>query len=560
MSNVKPQTLGTVMNNIYFKSRKTPNELLLRAGQKQYNEINVIVSNADKNKKLPHSNPFLVQAFITQVVNRHDNIDNMKFTRQGKILFTTKDLLCAVQLLSLTKFMETDISTDVIWENICPRFFIFDIPVNTPLEELAKEIQEKNDMDVIEMRRFLKQNSVKDMSPVLITVLGTTIPDEIKIWFINQKIQHFIDRPRQCTKCYSLAHASRICDRTNVCFLCCEEHVGPCQGPEKCINCKGPHNAKSTSCPAYIKEGKILEFKCRNHITTSEARRVYHLQNMKYSEVVKSPPASAELQNTVTLKFEALLQSVNEKFESLIQSVNEKFEKQTAIFAEMLHKTIESIMQNMYKIIVQSLETTTSPTRKKKLPKNLDLSTSLPMQWDAGGFSHNFNQEVLAVEVHFKDFHFIIINLYAPQGLNIENVKYFFDSFSIPVFIFGDFNLHHPFWGSNRSSPLSNDFVEWLQNSSFILLNSSNPTYAAYTGSASLLDLSICSASISHAVDCYVSESNFESDHYPVIITWSILDHTPKKIKSIDRNRIMSNSATVLTTNTRLNALTSKIS
>ncbi|GBN36497.1 hypothetical protein AVEN_10562-1 [Araneus ventricosus] len=58
-----------------------------------------------------------------------------------------------------------------------------------------------------------------------------------------------------------------------------------------------------------------------------------------------------------------------------------------------------------------------------------------------------------------------------------------------------------------------------------------NPTYVTYTGSASLLDLSICSASISHAVDCYVSESNFESDHYPVIITWSILDHTPKKNK-----------------------------
>ncbi|GBL98769.1 hypothetical protein AVEN_8653-1 [Araneus ventricosus] len=438
MSNVKPQTLGTVMNNIYFKSRKTPNELVLRAGQKQYNEINVIVSNADKNKKLPHSNPFLVQAFIKQVVNRHDNIENMKFTRQGKILFTTKDPLCAVQLLSLTKFMETDISTDIIWENICSRFLIFDIPVNTPVEELAKEIQEKNDMDVIEMRRFLKQNSVKDMSPVLITVLGTTIPDEIKIWFNNQKIQHFIDRPLQYTKCYSLAHASRICDRTNVCFLCGEEHVGPCQGPEKCINCKGPHNAKSTSCPAYIKEGKILEFKCRNHITTSEARRVYHLQNMKYSEVVKSPPASAELQNTVNLKFEALLQSVNEKFESLLQSVNEKFEKQTAIFAEMLHKTIESIMQNMQGRPGGGLLTA--------IPKN-SSGRIIPT-----GFSHNFNQEILAVEVHFKNFHFIIINLYAPQGLNIENVKYFFDSFSIPVFIFGDFNLHHPFW--DQTDPL----------------------------------------------------------------------------------------------------------
>ncbi|GBN54861.1 hypothetical protein AVEN_192988-1 [Araneus ventricosus] len=201
--------------------------------------------------------------------------------------------------------MDTDISTDVIWENICSRFLIFDIPVNTPMEELAEEIQGKNDLDVVEMRRFLKQNSV-------------------------------------------------------------EEHVGPCQGPEKCINCKGPHNAKSNSCPAYIKEKKILELKCWNHITTSEAQRVFQLQNMKYSEAVKSSPASVELQEAVNLKFEALLQSINEKFESLLQSVNEKFEKQTAIFAEILHQTIESIMQNMYKIIVQSLETTTSPTRKKK--------------------------------------------------------------------------------------------------------------------------------------------------------------------------------------------------
>ncbi|GBN00354.1 hypothetical protein AVEN_270122-1 [Araneus ventricosus] len=106
---------------------------------------------------------------------------------------------------------------------------------------------------------------------------------------------------------------------------------------------------------------------------------------MNYSETVKVLPASAELQETVTSKFEALIHSVNKKFERLLQAVNEKLEAQTATFANMLHTTIESIMQNMYKIVVQSLESNTSPTRKKKLPKNLDLSSSLPMQWDAGG-------------------------------------------------------------------------------------------------------------------------------------------------------------------------------
>ncbi|GBL97704.1 hypothetical protein AVEN_61150-1, partial [Araneus ventricosus] len=176
-------------------------------------------------------------------------------------------------------------------------------------------------------------------------------------------------------KCYSLTHPSRTCDKDNVCFRCSEIHTGPCQGPEKCMNCTGPHNAKSNLCPAYIREKKILELKCRNHNTTGEARRMIQSQNMNYSESVKVLPASAELQETVASKFEALMQSVNEKFEGLLQAVNEKLETQTATFANILHKTIESIMQNMYKIIVQSLETNTPPTWKKKLPKNLDLST-----------------------------------------------------------------------------------------------------------------------------------------------------------------------------------------
>ncbi|GBM25356.1 hypothetical protein AVEN_12298-1 [Araneus ventricosus] len=118
MSKTKPKNMGTVVNNIYFKSNETLNELVLRAGQKQFNEINVIVSNADKNKKLPHSNPFRDQAFNKQVVNRHESIENMKYTRQGKILFTTMDPISAVQLLSLNKFMETDINTDIRWENV----------------------------------------------------------------------------------------------------------------------------------------------------------------------------------------------------------------------------------------------------------------------------------------------------------------------------------------------------------------------------------------------------------------------------------------------------------
>ncbi|GBL75451.1 hypothetical protein AVEN_194630-1 [Araneus ventricosus] len=167
----------------------------------------------------------------------------------------------------------------------------FTVPTTTPLEELAAEIEDKNDCIVVEMRQFLKQNSPKEMSPVLITILGTTVPEAIKIWFVHQRLQKFIDRPRQCNKCFSFMHPSRICDKTIIYYLCGVVHIGPCQQPEKCINCNGPHNAKSRSCPSYITEQKILELKCQNHITTGEARRIFQQNKAKYSETVKTMPA-----------------------------------------------------------------------------------------------------------------------------------------------------------------------------------------------------------------------------------------------------------------------------
>ncbi|GBL89488.1 hypothetical protein AVEN_87830-1 [Araneus ventricosus] len=144
------------------------------------------------------------------------------------------------------------------------------------LEELAVKIEDKNDYIVVEMRRFLKQNSTKEISPVLITILGTTVPEAIK-----------------------------IC-------------------------------AKSRSCPFYVKEQEILELKCRNHITTGEARRIFQQNNAKYAETVKTMPAVTNLEDTI-----------NAKFESLLHAINDRFEGQMAIFADMLQKSMDCILPKL---------------------------------------------------------------------------------------------------------------------------------------------------------------------------------------------------------------------
>ncbi|GBL99706.1 hypothetical protein AVEN_249747-1 [Araneus ventricosus] len=146
---------------------------------------------------------------------------------------------------------------------------------------------------------------------------------------------------------------------------------------------------------------------------------------------------------------------------------------------------------------------------------------------------------MLTIEVSNKGLTFIIINLYAPQGFGIYPFKSFFNSLPIPVFIFGDFNLHHPLWEENRASPMSNNFAEWIQNSSFILVNTTVPSFINYNGTNSLLGLTIMSTSIYHQIDCSVADSTFESDHNPVITTWSVLNNNPKNIKIINCNRVM---------------------
>ncbi|GIY27952.1 uncharacterized protein CEXT_457501 [Caerostris extrusa] len=92
-------------NNNYFKTSKSINELVLRLGQKSFEEIHIICQHSDATHKTPRSNPFLIQADIKKKhVNRHDNITNMKFSRQGKLIFSTADPVGAAQILNLEKF------------------------------------------------------------------------------------------------------------------------------------------------------------------------------------------------------------------------------------------------------------------------------------------------------------------------------------------------------------------------------------------------------------------------------------------------------------------------
>ncbi|GBN33578.1 hypothetical protein AVEN_93108-1 [Araneus ventricosus] len=191
-----------------------------------------------------------------------------------------------------------------------------DIPTATSLEELAYELSCSNGIIITHMRRFVKQNTQPEAAPVLITILGTTLPEYVKMWFIHQRINLFVDRSRTCNKCFSFFHATRTCTLDPACHQCGQIHASTCQGPIHYINCKGDHSALDKNCPHYIKEIKVLEYKARYHVTTGEARRILNQRpNTNLATIVKSNISNTDLENTLTTKIESIFQKMQEKID-----------------------------------------------------------------------------------------------------------------------------------------------------------------------------------------------------------------------------------------------------
>ncbi|GIX78511.1 hypothetical protein CEXT_182251 [Caerostris extrusa] len=156
--------------------------------------------------------------------------------------------------------------------------------------------------------------------------------------------------------------------------------------------------------------------------------------------------------------------------------------------------------------------------------------------------SNDPNLEMLAVEIQSHNVTFTIVNIYAPHGFDIHQVQNFFSTLKTRTFIFGDFNLHHPFWGGKTSTPKSEEFLDWLNQSHFSILNTSTPTHITHNFTSSVIDLTLCSAALLNEVYCYVSDCTFESDHLPIVVSWSKLTNATKYLKTIYWNPILRDS------------------
>ena len=140
--------------------------------------------------------------------------------------------------------------------------------------------------------------------------------------------------------------------------------------------------------------------------------------------------------------------------------------------------------------------------------------------------------EAVACKVHFKDLDLNICNIYFNDNADItyNNFKQLIDSIPSPKLILGDINAKHISWGS----PLSNDRGLIINNVfsdvDLLTLNDGSPRYYnSFLDLYSHIDISACSDNVSQHFTWEVYHDKLSSDHFPIFITYKLLEMYSKK-------------------------------
>ena len=134
------------------------------------------------------------------------------------------------------------------------------------LDEILKRCPE----DVHDVRKLKGTNNA-----ILMTFSKTYVPEYIMINHSRIKVKTFLQRPKQCFKCFNYGHVSASCSNLVRCYVCSGEFnpSHECNNIRYCFNCEGSHSPNSKQCPRYRLEQEILEVAHNEKISLGSAKR-----------------------------------------------------------------------------------------------------------------------------------------------------------------------------------------------------------------------------------------------------------------------------------------------
>ncbi|XP_035230705.1 uncharacterized protein LOC118202646 [Stegodyphus dumicola] len=211
------------------------------------------------------NNPKTLKDEISSKVALVKNIDFIKMIRYGRLLINTSVAECEWQILNISELHNVKVSPMLVMTELTSKFLLSAIPVEVELSELANELNHNNDIEVLNLRRFMVKSPDSNKKPserVLVTIVGHHLPEHVNVWLTRHRITRVYDNSRQRPQCLRFGHGIKSCRGLVRCRKCSENNTRPqCQSVQiKCALCSNSNEASSKNCPKYIEEGNILKY------------------------------------------------------------------------------------------------------------------------------------------------------------------------------------------------------------------------------------------------------------------------------------------------------------
>ena len=257
----------------------------------------LVVHATDASKPLKSLSPFAISKAIEGVAGPPKNVQRL---RSGDLLVEVERQAHAKNLLSCKMFVNVPVVVTAHKTLNYKKGVVNsrDLAMCSE-EELTRELKPQGVTEVHRITVKLHGGNTRQTNTFILTFTGD-LPTAIKAGFVRVPVRPYIPNPLRCFKCQRYEHGKNSCQRDAVCSHCGERQEdhsdSVCSNAAHCINCNGDHSADSKDCPRWKIEKQIQEYKVKNGVSFTEARKTVEQQTVgpsgrTYAEVAK--PVSA---------------------------------------------------------------------------------------------------------------------------------------------------------------------------------------------------------------------------------------------------------------------------
>jgi hypothetical protein len=248
--------------------RRDRNQAEIRTGTIPKSPFSSVYLEAADKRKL---NDFTVARALRQA-----NIEFTKVVSKGisqvLVHFNTKSE--ADMLINNTVFLQTVKCTAKLSQSTPDNIkgILRGIHTDITDDEMKEELGKSKHFTVVSIKRLTRTDQNKETIPtttVLIEFKGNTLPRSVCMYNVSRTVQIYVIKPTICFNCHLYGHIANQCKApAPACGFCAGRHnTRDCEKKKesdtpKCVNCKGPHLARSTECP-------VMRYKFETRMETS---------------------------------------------------------------------------------------------------------------------------------------------------------------------------------------------------------------------------------------------------------------------------------------------------